>query len=160
MSYLLFGRHTYELASGERQLLAGTAGSFLGAGFSAASTVFSNAVTTRLGAVLAQQWGLDYFAITEVGSVQGLSAVSQTQVELGRYVGQDLFLVLALQPAQVFGGSGSYPSGAGGIHTHGSFTPWYFWEWTASCNRTDRLQTLPSRPQKTRGCGSSGEWGY
>jgi hypothetical protein len=98
VSYLLFGRPSYELGVGQQAAL-GSAQSY-GVSF------VGGYVTGRLGSVLAQQWGLDYFAITDVGNPLEVGAVGsfkQSQIEFGKYLSQDLFLVLAFQPAQVVG---------------------------------------------------------
>jgi autotransporter translocation and assembly factor TamB len=99
VSYLLFGRPSYELGAGQQAALGSAAQSYgisVGVGY----------VTSRVGSALAQQWGLDYFAITDVGNPLELGAVGsfkQSQIEFGKYLSQDLFLVLAFQPTQVVG---------------------------------------------------------
>jgi len=162
VSYLLFGRPSYELASGERAVLEGTAGSFVGAGLGAVTSVFSGAVATRLGTVLAQQWGLDYFAITELGNV-GVdpSSVTQTQVELGQYLSQDLFMVLAFQPVQVVGGN---PFATFGVRVQYSPSDAYtlegFWEDRYLRSRAVGFQDPASRNLKVLGLILFREWGY
>ncbi len=105
VSYLLFGRPSYALASSQAAIAAGAAGSLVEAGLGATASVLSGTVANRLSALLARQWGfLDYFAITQTGDFGvgqgslGLSSFENTVVELGSYVGQDLFLTFLLKP--------------------------------------------------------------
>jgi translocation and assembly module TamB len=154
VSYLLFGRPSYELASGEQAALRGAASSFVG--------VFSGTVASRLGNVLAQQWGLDYFAITELGSVGwDLGSVTQTQVEFGRYLNQDLFLVMAFQPTQVVGPN---PFGTFGVRLEYTPTDRYtletFWEDRFLRNPALGFQDAAFRSQKILGLFVFTEWGY
>ncbi|GIS80365.1 MAG: hypothetical protein CM1200mP14_19310 [Gammaproteobacteria bacterium] len=60
VSYLIFGRASSELATGQTAFLQGAVGSF-------ATTLVSGAVATQLGAALAQGIGLDYLSITQAG---------------------------------------------------------------------------------------------
>jgi hypothetical protein len=155
VSYLLFGRPSYELASGEQAALRGAAGSFVG-------TVFSGTVASRLGTVLAQQWGLDYFAITELGNVGfDLGSVTQTQVEFGRYLSQDLFLVMAFQPTQLVGPN---PFNTFGVRLEYTPTDRYTleasWEDRFLRNRALGFQDAAFRSQKILGLLVFTEWGY
>ena len=111
MSYLLFGRPSYDLEAGQRDALGAAAGSYV-------SSVGLGYVTNRVGSVLARQWGLDYFSITEIGTTIG-DLGKQSQVEFGKYLYEDLFAVLAFQPAQVVGGGGPW----GNIGTRLEFRP-------------------------------------
>jgi autotransporter translocation and assembly factor TamB len=163
ISYLLFGRPSYELASGERAALDGAAGSFVGAGLGAVGSVFSGAVSSRLGSVLATSWGLDYFAISEAGGVGwDIGAVSQTQVELGQYLSRDLFLVLAFQPVQVVGATN--PFATFGLRVE--YTPTelatleLFWEDRFLRSRAVGFRDVAFRPQKILGLSFFMEWGY
>jgi hypothetical protein len=163
VSYLQFGRPSYELASGQRAVLEGAAGSFVGAGLGAVGSVFSGAVATRLGAVLARQWGLDYFAITEMGTVGwDIGSVTQTQVELGQYLSQDLFLVLAFQPVQVVGTASPFSTfGLRVEYTPGNVvTLEAFWEDRFLRSRSIGFQDVTFRPQKIAGLFIFTEWGY
>ena len=162
VSYLLFGVPSYELASSQRALLDNTAGAFLGAGARAGFNVFRSAVTSRVGTILAQQWGLDYFAITEAGNLGwDVSSVSQTQVEIGQYLSRDLFLVLAFQPVDVVGSS---PFSTFGLRVEYSPTRAYtlqaFWEDRFLRRRTVGFQDLAFRSQKILGLSLFTEWGY
>jgi hypothetical protein len=107
ISYLLFGRPSYALASAETRLLGDAA---LSAGIGAAAG--------QLSSILGQQIGLDYFAITQAQDPgAGLGALSSaglvdTQVELGQYLTDNLFLALSLRPLRGIGGSQAQIPGA------------------------------------------------
>lgn len=97
VSYLVFGRASAELATGEATGPGGAFGQNLGG---AAGTLAVGALANRFGAALAQEIGLDYVAITqgEIFGEQGAARnfLATAQVELGRYVTDDVFLVLVL----------------------------------------------------------------
>ena len=104
VSYLIFGRPSYALASGQRSA-AGAAGEaaglFAGAGASIAVGLFSS----ELGSLLAQDVGLDYLAITQgqagnqsLGFKSLGSSVETTQVEIGQYLTNDIFAALYWRP--------------------------------------------------------------
>ena len=100
VSYLVFGQ-----PSGA---LGGRAGG--GVGPLGNSGVVSSAVqgtVTFVGGVLTNQFGsavfrdfLDYFSVQQSGGGQSLGRdfVADTQLELGRYVGNDVFAVMVLRP--------------------------------------------------------------
>lgn len=107
ISYLLFGRPSYALASAETRILGDAA---VSAGIGAAAG--------QLSSILGQQIGLDYFAITQAQDAgPGLGALSSaglvdTQVELGQYLTDNLFLALSLRPLRGIGGSQAQIPGA------------------------------------------------
>ena len=107
ISYLLFGRPSYALASAESRILGDAA---LSAGIGAAAG--------QISSILGQQIGLDYFAITQAQDTgPGLGPLSSaglfdTQVELGQYVTSNLFLALSLRPLRGIGGAQSQIPGA------------------------------------------------
>jgi hypothetical protein len=103
VSYLIFGRPSYELASGQEAFLRGAAGSVVGAATGAGVTYLSGTLATRLGAALSRQIGLDYLSITQAGdfgvaSIQSGNPLSGAQVEVGQYLGEDVFFVLVFRP--------------------------------------------------------------
>ncbi len=111
ISYLIFGRPSYALGSGETSVLEGAAG----AGVSAVT----GTIATQLSEVLARQIGLDFFTITQAqeADVAGLpqtlgGAFAATQVEVGQYISQNLFLALVLRPLRGIGGSQAQLPGA------------------------------------------------
>ncbi len=100
-SYLLFGRPSYALGSGESSVLQGQS-ALLGAAQEVGGSLFLGAAATQLGNV-AQDVGLDYFAVTQgpgsVGNVTGFGGtLAATQVEAGKYISEDVFLALLLRP--------------------------------------------------------------
>jgi len=111
ISYLIFGRPSYALGSGETSVLEGAAG----AGVSAVT----GTIATQLSQILARQIGLDFFTITQAqeSDVGGLpptvgSAFAGTQVEVGQYLRENLFLALVLRPLQGIGGTQAQLPGA------------------------------------------------
>jgi hypothetical protein len=105
ISYLIFGRPSYALASGETSVLEGAAGAGVSVGV--------GAIATQLGSAVAQQIGLDYFTITQsrdgagIGTAAGLSGTfADTQIEVGQYLSDNLFLALVLRPLTGLGARG------------------------------------------------------
>ncbi len=106
ISYLIFGRPSYALASAESRMLGDAA---ISAGIGAA--------TGQLSALLGQQIGLDFFSITQAQQTGGFGALTgevlvDTQVELGQYVTDNVFLALVLRPLRGIGGSQAQIPGA------------------------------------------------
>ncbi|MEQ9401840.1 MAG: translocation/assembly module TamB domain-containing protein [Longimicrobiales bacterium] len=101
VSYLVFGRPTSELASGQNAVLQGAAGSFVSG--------VAGTLATQLGSAFAQGVGVDYLSVSQAGdfSLQQGGAFAGTQIELGQYFGNDIFIVLILRPLdnQRFGGA-------------------------------------------------------
>jgi hypothetical protein len=97
ISYLLFGRPSYALASAETTTLEGA----LGAGVSRVT----GSLAAQLGTVVGRQIGFDYFNITQaedmggLGTAAGLSGTfAHTQIEVGQYLAPNLFLAVMLRP--------------------------------------------------------------
>jgi hypothetical protein len=96
VSYLIFGRPTHELATGQQAALGGAVG--------AAASVAAGTVATAFSAAMAQGMGVDYLSISQAGdfaefeSLQG--SFSATQVEIGQYLSEDVFVVVVLRPIQ------------------------------------------------------------
>jgi translocation and assembly module TamB len=92
VSYLIFGRPSSELATGQSALLQGAT--------EAGVTLLSGALSTQLGAAVAQRIGVDYLSITQAGDFSsGLDpALAGTQVEIGQYLRDDVFIVFILRP--------------------------------------------------------------
>ncbi|TVP77202.1 MAG: translocation/assembly module TamB [Gemmatimonadales bacterium] len=111
ISYLVFGRPSHALASGQSSALQDAAGAGLSVGI--------GTLATQLSALVGRQIGLDYFAITQsqeagrLGVSEGFSGTFQdTEVELGQYITDDLFLALVLRPLQGLGGARAQIPGA------------------------------------------------
>jgi autotransporter translocation and assembly factor TamB len=161
ISYLVFGRPSYALGSGERSVLEGAAEAGVGAGL--------GAIAGQLGAVVAQQFGVDYFTITQAREGAGLpsgvgvgGALAQTQIEMGQYIGQNLFLALTLRPLTGLGGrtQNQFP---------GARLEWRFADsWTTEAFIEDRFAREASfgfgemglRLDKVMGFSLYREWGY
>ncbi|TVP43776.1 MAG: translocation/assembly module TamB [Gemmatimonadales bacterium] len=107
ISYLVFGRPSYALGAAESRMLGDAA---ISAGIGAAAG--------QLSTLLGQQVGLDFFSITQAQDAGGgFAALSSeglvdTQVELGQYVTDNIFLALVLRPLRGIGGSQAQIPGA------------------------------------------------
>jgi hypothetical protein len=107
ISYLIFGRPSFALGSAESRILGDAA---ISAGIGAAAG--------QLSSLLGQRIGLDFFNITQAQDPgAGLGALSSeglvdTQVELGQYLSDNVFLALVLRPLQGIGGSQAQIPGA------------------------------------------------
>lgn len=131
ISYLLFGRPSFALGSGEASVLEGAAGAGVSVGI--------GTLAGQLSSVVAQQIGLDYFSITQsqdsglgVGAGGVGSAFADTQIEVGQYVAEELYLAMVLRP---LGGLGS-----GQTQIPGARLEWRFTDtWTFEAFVEDRF---------------------
>ncbi|RMH16637.1 MAG: translocation/assembly module TamB [Gemmatimonadetes bacterium] len=103
LAYLITGRPSYALGSGQSEALRGAAG-VLGAA-TGAVTLGLSTLSNELGNAVAQSLGLglDYLAITQqdVATLTGVSltgTLGTTVIETGRYLTDDLFVTLLLRP--------------------------------------------------------------
>jgi TamB, inner membrane protein subunit of TAM complex len=100
LSYLVFGRPSYAIASGQSAQVRGAASALLGSGLTLGLNTFSN----RLGSELARGLGLgvDYLSISQqdlaLGGEGTGGTLGTTVVETGWYLAPDLFVVLLLRP--------------------------------------------------------------
>lgn len=112
VSYLIFGRPAYALASGQNQFVQGAAGSLLGAAGGATLNLGLGTVGSQLGSVVARDFGLDFLAISQGEYVDPFEkanlwgTVATTQVEIGQYLTQDVFAVLMWRPLSDLGATG------------------------------------------------------
>ncbi|MBI4546110.1 MAG: translocation/assembly module TamB [Gemmatimonadetes bacterium] len=159
-SYLVFGRPTYLLAASESRAL-----DLAGIGvFRAVAPSFLGYAASGLE-TFAQGFGLDYVAITaaetNLGEPQQGSAVSGllggAQVELGRYLGQNLFLAFT----QRIGNAQRYSEP--GVRLEWRFHP----TWTAAAFAEDRFARNPAfgleqglELRKVYGFFLFRDWGY
>lgn len=97
ISYLLFGRPSYALASGETSVVESAAAGLGGA-------VLSVGVS-QLGSTFSRSLGVDYFSVSQAQQVGGLRSFrdpsglfADTEIEMGRYVGDNVFLSVVLRP--------------------------------------------------------------
>jgi hypothetical protein len=162
VSYLIFGRPSYELATGQGAFLQGAAGSFAGAGVS----YLSGTLATRLGAALSQQIGIDYLSISQAGDFGVLSgslagSLAGTQVEVGQYIGEDIFFVLVFRPLS---GQSTGQKFFGGARAEVALTDDYnvqgFWEDRFLRSRVGGFGDLGIQASPVVGIFIFREWGY
>jgi translocation and assembly module TamB len=102
VSYLVFGQPSTALGGSGRSQVGGQRG--FGTVAQGAATFIGGAFANQFGTAIAQELGalsLDYVSVQQGGAAQSLGGgtfVGDTQVELGRYVGDDLFLIMVLRP--------------------------------------------------------------
>ncbi|MDH3270723.1 MAG: translocation/assembly module TamB [Gemmatimonadota bacterium] len=99
ISYLIFGQPSGALggtrAAGRIQDVNAVSSAIQGG-----VTFIGGAFANQLGAVIAEEFALDYVSVQQVGGTQTLGAqfVADAQVELGRYLGDDVFVIVVLRP--------------------------------------------------------------
>lgn len=158
ISYLIFGRPAYLLGSGETSVLQGATGALVSGA--------TGLLASQLSAVVGQQIGLDFFAITQaqegadLGADAGLTrGLVDTQVEIGQYVTQNIFLGIVLRPLRGIDGAQSLP---------GARMEWRFADqWSFTAYVEDRLGrdgvafgNLGVRTNRIFGLDLFREWGY
>lgn len=158
VSYLIFGRPSSELASGQQALLRGAAGSGV--------TFVTGTVAARLGAALSQEIGIDYLSISQAGDFGVASgtlggSLAGTQVEVGQYLGEDLFFVLIFRPLN------NQTTGQrffGGARVEWAITDDYnvqgFWEDRFLRSRIGGFGDLGVQASQVVGVFIFREWGY
>lgn len=160
-SYLIFGRPSPFLTAGELSIVRSATGAVQSLGL--------GVVANQLGATVAQQVGLDYFAITTaseadfLGSSAGFrGSVAATQFELGQYLADDVFVALMLRPLSGFGDAGQ-------SQFSGARVEWRFARsWTVEAFVEDRFsreglsgfRELGFSTAKAMGLLVYREWGY
>ncbi|MHB1192751.1 MAG: translocation/assembly module TamB domain-containing protein [Longimicrobiales bacterium] len=166
VSYLIFGRPSYELATGQEAWLSGAAGSFVGAASEAGVSFLSGTLAARLGSVLSQQIGLDYLAISQAGDFGVVSgslggSLAGTQIEVGQYLGERVFFVLIFRPLS---GQTSGQSFFGGARVEVALTDNYnvqaFWEDRFLRSRVGGFGDLGIQASQVVGVFVFREWGY
>jgi autotransporter translocation and assembly factor TamB len=109
VSYLIFGRPTYALATGQSSLVRGAAGSLLGAATGAGVTLGLGVLSSELGSVFTRDVGLDYLSISQgqdadpFGTLGVRGTVATTEVEVGQYLTDEIFAALTWRPGERFG---------------------------------------------------------
>jgi hypothetical protein len=103
ISYLVFGQPSGALGAGGTSQVGGARG--FGTAAQGAVTFIGGTFWNQFGSAIAQELGalsLDYVSVQQGGAAQALGegglVGADTQVELGRYVGDDLFLIMVLRP--------------------------------------------------------------
>ena len=159
LSYLIFGRPTYALAASEQSALGAAAGQI---GLQAIAPTVWGYAASGLEA-FAQNVGIDYLSVTAEGAPPGLAGGSGladlfagTQVELGQYLRENLFIAFTRRLA---GETTKLP----GIRLEWRIAP----TWTAEIFSEDRFARQPSlsfdqSPVVSRiyGLFLFREWGY
>jgi translocation-and-assembly-module (TAM) inner membrane subunit TamB-like protein len=103
VSYLIFGQPSGALGGNQGQVL-GQLGrnSAVSALVQGSITYVGGALANRFGAAIARGIKLDYLSVQQTGGIGGGGAGSlgfgSTQLEAGRYVGDDVFVVLVFRP--------------------------------------------------------------
>jgi TamB, inner membrane protein subunit of TAM complex len=101
VSYLLFGQPSGALggrsAASLGRVSQSNAVSSIGGGI---VTYVGGAFANQVGSAIARELTLDYFSVQQSGGTQSLGAQGRqdTQIELGRYVGRDAFVVVVIRP--------------------------------------------------------------
>ncbi|MDA0328620.1 MAG: translocation/assembly module TamB [Gemmatimonadetes bacterium] len=97
VSYLIFGQPSSSLGGSQGQVLGQLSQSVVGQGL---LTYASGALANRFGAAIARGLTLDYLSVQSSAGAQGAGGGTDrdTQVELGRYVGDELFVVVVWRP--------------------------------------------------------------
>jgi len=102
VSYLIFGRPSYALATAQAARATSAARSLLGAAGGAGANFALGTISSQLGSVVARDFGLDFLAISQGENADpfgGLSStVATTQVEIGQYITDDVFAALLWRP--------------------------------------------------------------
>ena len=175
VSYLIFGRPSYALATGQSAIVEGAAGALLGAATGAGMTLGLGVLSSQLGSVVARDIGIDYFAINQGldvspftgGSVRGSLAESAawTEVELGQYVRDDVFVAVQLRPLYGVGSSTTRPSSPlAGVRMEWTlgdlWTVEGFLEDRFSRNRHPGFANLALETELVAGFFVYQEWGY
>ena len=101
ISYLLFGRPAFALASGEVSAIESAATGLV-------NTTLSLGVS-QLGSTFSRSLGVDYLSVSQaqqggLGTFRDPTGLfADTQIEMGRYVGENVFFAVSLRPLTRFG---------------------------------------------------------
>jgi translocation and assembly module TamB len=164
VSYLIFGRPTYALASSQNSSVRGAAGSLLGA---ATANLALGTVGSQLGSVVARDFGLDYLAISQGEYVDPFApafnwgtTVATTQVEIGQYLTDDLFAALHWRPLNDLGGGSRNELAS--LRLEWRMTNFWTLEgfWEDRFLRSPLFSTRGSEDEKILGFFFWREWGY
>ena len=161
ISYMLFGRPSYALASGEVSVVEGAA-----AGLGSAILNFG---VSRLGTSFSRSLGVDYLSVSQARQAGDLASLgntaglfSDTQIEMGRYVGENVFLAVTIRPV-----TGS--TAARRVQLPSARLEWRFREdWSTESFIEDRLARqgrssfgeLDNDTRRVFGISVFRDWGY
>ncbi len=102
VSYLIFGQRSGELGSSQSAVFSqGTSNAAVSTLGTGGLTFLSGALANQFGAALAQGIGLDYVSVQLSGTSGNFAdqVAGRAQLEFGRYVGNDVFVVLVFRPS-------------------------------------------------------------
>jgi autotransporter translocation and assembly factor TamB len=171
VSYLVFGVPVYQLGPGQRAAVGDAAGAFVGTAAGAGISIFQGIAASQLSSLVAREWGLDYFAISQAENLKlsardnfGLTASLQsTTLEFGFYLENDVFLSFLLRPLAGEDAAGTQ-SVFGGVRVDWQLSD----TWTLQSFYEDQLLRLPTvgfdqgqfTSRKVPGLSIFREWGY
>jgi translocation and assembly module TamB len=157
ISYLLFGRPSFALAGDDQRLVN-----------EALTGVVSYGVS-QLGTQVSQSLGVDYLSISQdqtldaspIGAGFFRDQFRNTQIEMGRYIGEDVFASVAIRPLDS-------RSSRMGVQLPSLRLEWTFAEfWSLEGFIEDRLRQgsagfteIGAQPNRTQGFSIFREWGY
>lgn len=159
VSYLVFGRPSYQLTGDP---LAG--GGVAGAAAGATASFVSGTLATRLGAALSEQIGLDYLSISQVGQYGIATGVlggsfAGTQVEVGQYIGENVFVVLIFRAPDQSGSQDVFGGARVEVQMTDDYNVQGFWEDRFLRSRAGGFGEL-YEDEKIVGVFIFREWGY
>ena len=167
VSYLVFGVPSYQLASGQAAQVQTAAWSLLGNTVGAGLSILQGTLASRLSSLVAREWGLDYFAISQpkelgLGSLDVAGTLASTTFEVGWYLDQDVFVTLLLAPLAGRAGTGTNPFG--GARVDWVLSP----NWTLQSFYEERYLRQPTlgfdqqslQSRKVGGLFLFRDWGY
>jgi translocation and assembly module TamB len=93
VSYLIFGQPMTQLGSSQAQLMSQGSSNAVSGIAGDLGTWYGGALASQFGAALAQGGVVDYLSVQ-----RGRALLSDTQVEAGRYLGRDVFVVVVFEP--------------------------------------------------------------
>ena len=156
ISYMLFGRPSFALASGEISVVDGAREGL-------------SSVLSQLGTTFSRSLGVDYLSVSQTRQAGNLATLggpaslfADTQIEMGRYIGENVFLAVTLRPLT---GAGA----ASRRHLPSARLEWRFREdWSTESFVEDRLPRqgrstfgeLDNDVRRVFGISLFRDWGY
>lgn len=108
ISYLVFNQSAAEVGRAQQSFLGQATGGAAATALSGAVTFGLGSFVNQSGAALAQELSLDYVAVSSGPASAEWAGLRSAQLELGRYLGDDVFAVVTFRPlieeASRFGG--------------------------------------------------------
>ncbi len=108
ISYLVFNQSAAEVGRAQQSFLGQATGGAAATALSGAVTYLGGSFVNQSGAAIAQELSLDYVAVSSGPASAEWAGLRSAQLELGRYLGDDVFAVVTFRPlieeASRFGG--------------------------------------------------------